>query len=239
MSKTVYVCFTRDPNKKFHSIYYVGAQPIVEKKEVRDLGIIFYAKLNFEAHVNMLETRTRCMHGAAYRFSNEIHNQHIVLKIVQIYICPIVEYGSIIWRRQIQKQDKKMEASQRFATRLALGLPFSTRDPRYKPYDERLSLCGIISMENRAQIARAIFVCRCIRQEMISTVADIIRNRRILRTRTRSPLLFQTGDLSIGGPLRIMLTTANELRIYFNLNDSIQTTGRNLKNYFIENAHEL
>lgn len=226
--------FSRIPRKNINSIYFVGTNQIEQKDEVRDLGVIFDAKLNFESHVKMLELRMRSMHGAAYKFSNEIHSQPIVLNIVQSYVCPIVEYASLVWRRQIKQQSNKLESSLRFATRLALGLPFSVTDERYKTYTERIRLCRIISMEDRAKIARVIFVCKSTNHDVESEIADIFA-RRITESGIRSPELFRVDDLAIGGPLRIILATTNELRAYFNLTDAITTTRRNLKNHFGQN----
>lgn len=174
------------------------------------------------------------MHGAAYRFGNEIHTQRVILPIVNTYITPIIEFGSTIWRREIEAQNKKIEASQRFGTRLYLGLPYSTRDPRYKPYAERLKICKMISMSDRSNIAAIAFVCKSMQGKIKSTISDEIIRRRNTRTITRNPRLFNLEDLPIGGPLHRLLFLANQLRDNFSLEEEVQTTKNKLKKHYLD-----
>lgn len=231
--KTFTMTFSRQKTKKYYATYYVDNHPIEEKEEMRDLGVIFDVKLNFNAHKIQMEKRSRSMHGAAYRFANEIKNQKIIMNIVQTYVTPILEYASVVWRRDIWVHEKKIENSQRFATRLYLKLPYSVQDPRYRSYKERLVMCNLISMEQRAKIAGIIFACRCMKGDIKAAIADTIRRRRITQTRTRAPMLFETSNLPIGGPLRTILTDANNLRGIFILDESLMTTRRKLKEYFL------
>lgn len=231
--KTFTLSFTRSSTMNFNAIYFIENHQIETKTEMRDLGIIFDRKLNFGVHTNYIEKRAKCMHGAAYRFANEIHNQKIVLPIIQSYITPILEYGAIIWRRNTQVQNRKIEMSQRFGTRLYLGRPFSIRDPRYLNYEERLKRCNLMTMEQRFKIAAIIFICKCIQGIIKSEIANEIIERRTPPIRTRNPLYFKTDNLPMGGPLSQALNIANENRNHFSLEESTQITKRSMKQYFL------
>lgn len=151
-----------------------------------------------------------------------------------MYVNPIIEYAGIIWGRDNERQKHKLEAPLRFATRLALGLPYSTRDERYLPYNIRLEMCGVLPINDRTKIAQIIFIFKCIRNEIRTDIADIIAERRIMNTRFRRPLLFQTHNLPIDGPLRRMLSTANDYRDAFNLHESTEVTRKKLKDHFFK-----
>lgn len=232
-SKTYQMTFTRAREKKVNSVYFIERHRIEEKFEMKDLGIIFDGKLNFNSHLNFTSQRARIMHGVAYRFANEIHSQKIVLPIINTYVIPIMEYGSIIWRREIAEQNKKMEMSLRFGTRLFLGLPFSTMDPRYKSYQERLNECKLITMEQRSNIAAILFVMKCIQGQISSTISDEINSRKITESRTRNPRIFKTDDLYYGGPLHRILSIANRHRNDFNFDESIPTTKKKMKAMYL------
>lgn len=231
--KTYTMSFTRSNNRNYNATYFVKAHQIERKEEMRDLGVIFDSRLKFEAHINHVESKAKSMHGAAYRFSNEIHSQKIILPIIQTYITPVLEYCSIVWRRDILIQNHKLETSQRFGTRLFLNLPYSVRDPRYRMYQERLQTCKMISMNQRSKIAAIIFVCKCMQGLIVSKIAEIIIQRRIIRTNLRNPRLFDVDHLTIGGPIYRILSLANEFRGVFKIEEGIITTKTKLKAFFL------
>lgn len=226
-TKTYLVSYTRSPSRKVESSYYIGAEIIKQVGEIRDLGILFDSKLSFIPHARQIEIRAKSMQGAAYRFAREIRHPKAVLTITQTYICPIIEYGSIIWRKGTQTQNNAMERTLRNATRTALKLPFSTRHPAYVSYSEQIQRLHSFSMEEKYIVAAITFVMRCQRMEIDAAVAEKIRNLRVNHGRaTRSPLLYNPGNQPIGSPIRRILTITNQNRSNFDFTSTSHTIKR-------------
>lgn len=101
-TRTKYICFNRKKGAINLHQYYIGTDRIQQVQEFKDLGIVFDEKLTFIPHIDDLTTKMRSLYGAAYRFAREINNFPSIVKIVQTYITPVLEYGSIIWN-----QDRK------------------------------------------------------------------------------------------------------------------------------------
>lgn len=178
------------------------------------------------------------MHGAAFRFSLEVHNRRMVLSIIQTYVIPIIEYAAIVWRRNTKIQSLALEKSLRFASRCALRAPYSNQDPAYINFNDRLRILEILSMEERFRIACITFVLKCLKGEVHAEIATrIIGLHRIPTRVTRNPNLFNLINLPIGSPLRGILLYANVHRILFRIEDSIMTTKRNLKKQILDSRN--
>lgn len=148
-AKTFHLSFTLAPNNKLLTHYFIGNERIREVNQHTDLGIIFDEKLRFTAQAAAEVLRAKSMHGATYRFARKLHLPKLCCEIIETYIIPIIEYGSIIWRRDTATQNRSLEATQRMGTRLALQLPFFPMNRRYRTYTYRLAALNTLSMEDR------------------------------------------------------------------------------------------
>lgn len=174
------------------------------------------------------------MNGSAYRFAQDIGSRRTILNILTTYIIPINEYCSFIWRRYTGTQNYQLEKPLRFASRIALHLPYRHTDPLYKNYKQRIDELGILTTEERSIIAAIIFICKCAKGDLQSPISQQIRERRIeTPARTRNPNIFQTAGLQIGSTLRRLLITTNNYRHAIDLESSILTIRGQLRQFIL------
>lgn len=122
----------------------------------------------------------------------------------------------------------------RFASKMALRSPFNYRDPLYIPYTTRMNMLKILTSEERNTIAAIIFVIKCTKGEILSPIANQIRERRIRTVqRTRNPNLYQTFGTTYGSLIRKLINLTNAHRSAFNINDSTNTIRKELKAFVI------
>lgn len=96
-TKTIQMTYAKTVYRNFTTLYYfIGTQEIQTKDQIRDLGMVFDSKMSFIPHAREVEVRTKAMRGAAHRFAMDIDSRVSVLTVVQVYVRPIIEYGSII-----------------------------------------------------------------------------------------------------------------------------------------------
>lgn len=171
--------------------------------------------------------------SASYRFSQAIHRPSIIINVIDTYVRPIIEYAAPIRRRGTQTQNASLEASYRFGARAALRRPYSTLDPRYISYNQRLIESGLISMEDRYIIQCIVFIARCVNGDVDAPIARTIINSRIVRNRIiRHPNLFDVSQFALGSTVRNMLQLCHTYRLWYNIEHSPTTIKSNLKKAF-------
>lgn len=236
-TKTVHVTFAKTAYRLFTTMYFIGTNEIQTKDEFCDLGITFDAKLTFKSHAQGVERKSRAMHGASYRFALDIHNHQSIINIVQLYIRPMIEYGAIIWRNETEYQNKNLEASLRFASRMALRSPYDVRDPYYIPYTRRMAILRLLTMRERHLIASIIFAIKCARGEVDTPIGRQIFERAIRRRQiTRNPNIFRTDGLAVGSRISRITLLTNEYRTLVDINETTETNRKRMKLHFLEAA---
>jgi hypothetical protein len=83
-----------------------------------------------------------------------------VSNVFKTYVRPILEYGTETWNPNLKKDVKRLERIQKFFTRIALS---KCRLP-YIPYEERLKLFDLRSLESCRVISDLIMVYKIIKR---------------------------------------------------------------------------
>lgn len=210
---------------------------------IRDLGVIFDEKFTFANHIENLQTRTASMYGAAYRFAREIGNIGILMRIIKIYVFPVMEYGSIIWDQNRIGQNSKLERILHMASRATLRAPFDVRHPNYINFNIRMNRLEELTFEKRRIIASIINIVKIIRGILISPLAITSSQCRYAPARTlRNPLPFDVikiRAMAAKSPIAISLLRYNTYHHLFDQTDSVETIKRKLREYFIQNSPEF
>lgn len=229
---------TLNPSKTFHvsygksviaSTYFLGGTVIETKKSVRDLGVIFDSKLNFEEHIKRTATRMNQMIGAARRMVTELKHPMLMQRIYSVYIRPIAEYCSIIWDQT--RFNDPITLAHKKATRIALGVYYTMPPELYISYESR---CEILNQDNpvtRRRTQAALTCIKILKGIMQPSFSEIISNHLDLRTnRRRNHLLLRTNsNIPARSPVAKMLAAATNYENVINLEQELSTIKGKIK----------
>lgn len=124
--------------------YKLKDHDILSVPEIRDLGITIDAKLSFESHINNLSAKGSRLVFHLFKSLPKL-SMELCVKLFNIYIRPIMEYGSEVFNPTKISLIKKLEKPQRTFTKILskkFGLPYST-------YVNRLIRFSMDSLEFR------------------------------------------------------------------------------------------
>ena len=118
--------------------------------EVKDLGILFNSKLNFSPHISQIVSKVKRRLFLLFKAFSYSNVEALILAY-KTYVLPMVEYCSPVWSPSLVTDIIAVESVQRLFTR------------RLKPclnlnYKERLSYCGLFTLEKRRLIADLILM---------------------------------------------------------------------------------
>lgn len=120
--------------------YYVEAQKIQRVKSHRDLGLIFDEFMTFKEQMETVKSRARKVIKSMYRFVNEVKCRATMIRLYEIFVQTILEYGWHIWIDS-EHSIKIVEIEKYLwnASRYTLYTPCRLYIEGYLSYEERLS----------------------------------------------------------------------------------------------------
>ena len=144
-------------------------------KNAKDVGVIIDNKLNFDEHISLI-VRKATTRARLILKSFKSRDQNNLIKAYLTYVRPLLEYCSPVWSPYKKYQINKLESVQRF---------FTKRIPHMYniPYEERLNLLGLNSLQIRRTMYDLSFCYKLINGHTRSTLADILKINRVNRTR--------------------------------------------------------
>lgn len=237
-SKTKWITYGSRPTS-FKSYYYIGNDRLERETCVRDLGVLFDAKLSFQRHHQYVNERCSKAYGAAYRFALDLGSRRMLLVIFNIYIRPILEYAAVIWTGKSITRDGKLEETLRKATRYALAAPHRPNQVGYMTYENRLLQLEQLSLRTRRTIALVITIEKIrtgkllvtFRNDVLESYLQFPRSNRLcLRYNINNNRKLFVRD----SPIYDAMIETNSLRYQFGTTDSIETIKRKLKAFYIE-----
>ena len=121
--------------------FYLSNSVFNQVLEIKDLGILFDSKLNFDAHISSIIANAK-KRLFLLRKSFVTHDVKILLNAFITYVRPLLEYCSQVWSPHTKKDIDRIEAVQRGFTKRLHG--FEKLD-----YQERLFKANLFSLELR------------------------------------------------------------------------------------------
>jgi hypothetical protein len=140
-SKCVVQHFGRsNPNYSYH----LAGSSLVAEDYVKDLGVIVSRDLSYHKHIDSIISASVKKY---YIIKSCLRSKSIrVLKLIlQAYIIPALEYGSVIWNPHSRREIDNLEDIQCKVTAMAVGKGVS--------YEKRLELFGLKSLQSRRNLA--------------------------------------------------------------------------------------
>lgn len=236
---------TLNIKKTYHMSYgrqnidciFIVHQSIIEKTStVRDLGIIFDTELTFKPHIQSISRRISQMAGAARRFCTDIKSNITINRIFNIYIQPLIDYGSIIWNQNRIVTNMMITSVVKRITRYALNITYLTRDADYICFEKRCQLLNIDLPADRLKKQAAIFGLKMLKNDILTSFNEILENRLNRVARTRRPNIFVNfNDIPNKSPIFIIMDSIKNYQNVIDLQLSISTNRSRIKDF--ENEH--
>lgn len=134
-------------------VYYLNEIAVNKVNTIRDWG-----ELNFISHFNNIICRANTALGFVKRWSKEFSDPYVTKALYITFMRPILEYGSQVWSPYQDVHIKRIEAVQRRFIRFALrGLGWA--DPVHlPPYEDRLKLINLNTLQTRRMVADIVFM---------------------------------------------------------------------------------
>ena len=121
--------------------HYINGSVITPTESVKDLGIIVDPSLKFHIHTSTVTARANQM-LALIKKSFEYLSTNMLLQLYKSLVCPILEYGNIVWGPMFVLDQQSVEKIQRRATKLV-------REIKDLSYVDRLHILNLPSLKYR------------------------------------------------------------------------------------------
>lgn len=185
LKKCKMITFTHKRNPVIFD-YKMNGQPIERVTQIRDLGVILDQKLNFNAHIEYITTKSK----AVLHFVNR-QSQYFQKDVIKILYMALVrsnlEFASSIWSPHHASLRDKLESIQKqFLINLNGNRIHNDADSyALSPYKERCELNGLTTLLRRRVNATIMFIHSIISGKFISphlrSLMDINIGIRTLR----------------------------------------------------------
>jgi ribonucleases P/MRP protein subunit RPP40 len=149
-----------------HYNYEVGDDAVTRVFEIKDLGVIFDVKLDFNRHIEYVTSKAYSMLGFMKRICNEFRNVKALKSIYCAHVRSHLEYASCVWQPYCADKKRDIESIQKkfviYALRRSVMRDAEFRLPSY------VSRCDTIGIET---------LCRRRINLSVFFVFDLLRGR--------------------------------------------------------------
>lgn len=237
VGKTYHTTYSKRGFRKYVSFYHLGMQRVQYSKQTKDLGVIFDETLSFAYHIKHLQTVASQSYGFIYRVCKELNSRRLIIRMITIYVLPIVEYASVVWTKDGSTLERTLESILHKATRAQLNSPYRPDEVGYINFEERCNRLNMLTFNARRKIATIVFAIGIFQGRITSDLQQRMIAYRTADRITRVPLLFNIGLRSLckNSPLYRMMKLLNEFRVIISLEDQPSAIKNKLKIYFRNN----
>lgn len=149
--------FTRRQEATFQYFNYnINGVPLQRVNFIRDLGVLFDSKLNFNSHIDSITKRAYKMLGFISRSLNNFKRMGTYCTLYNLYVRSILEYCSPVWCPHYQSNIDSIERVQKKFTRLI----FRKFHYPTETYNMRLIRLDLQSLENRRLLSDELMLFR-------------------------------------------------------------------------------
>lgn len=167
VSKCSVITFSRRKSPFLHT-YSIGGKAVSRVSLIKDLGVLLDNKLSFNNHVEYIANKANRSWGMLRRYACEFSDPYVIRTLYLSFVRSLLEYASIVWYPYYNVHISRIESIQKRFLRFTLrGLPWV--DPNnLPPYQSRLKLISLESLEVRRTVARVLFLHRILTGEIDS-----------------------------------------------------------------------
>lgn len=178
VNKCSIISFTRRTDVRCQYFNYsINNVSLNRSRVVKDLGVLFDAKLTFSNHIQSIIQRSSKLLGFIFRSLKPFQKIDTHMTLFYSYIRNVLEYGCQIWNPYYHIYTNKIENVQRKFTRM---LCYKFKLPR-GTYESRLKILNMVSLYHRRLFIDELFlykiVSRKIKTNLIDSVLFHVPNR--------------------------------------------------------------
>jgi len=173
--------------------YVLDNEIINRVSKFNDFGVLLDEKLTFELHFNRILNKANSMLGFVKRWAKEFDDPYVIKSLYISLVRPNLEYASQIWSPYYICHIKRIEAIQKNFLRFSLRKLNWENPMILPPYNNRLKLIDLKSLEARRIIADITFLFQVYNGLIDSSfVKNLIDSNLNSRNRFRCEKIFVT-----------------------------------------------
>lgn len=191
VAKCEVITFSRkDERSQLNSTYNVEGTDLKKVLVIRDLGVLFDTKLSFKAQIDSVIAKGSMMLGFVKRRAKEFQCPYVTKSLYCSLVRSVLEYCSCVWSPYTAADISRVESVQRQFLLFALRRLQWRHRFELPPYEDRLMLIDMETLENRRKLSACTFIFDIIRDNLsVQEFKEWIQVRRIHRfTRSSSTL---------------------------------------------------
>ena len=175
--------------KNQHQSYQLNDQTLNTSDNEKDLGVLVDDKLKFHIHAASASKKANQMLGIIKKAYTS-REASIICLLYKAMVRPHLEYGNAIWGPFYQEDIKIIEAVQRRATKLILGM-------KENAYEERLKILKLPSLVYRRKRGDMIWMYKIINGLVRVDAAKLFTPAKLTHIRGHSQRVFKRHAVKI------------------------------------------
>mgnify|MGYP002738819536 CR=1 FL=1 len=183
-----------------NSVFFIDGIPISRVETIKDLGVVFDPKLKFHLHIEHISHRASSMLGFVKRWGKEFRDPYITKLLYTSLVRSILEYASVVWHPHYNIHIDLLESVQKQFLLFALRHLFSGPMTDLPPYEARLKLIDLPTIQSRRILMNVCFIFKLVTNEVES---EVLLNKLCFNVPVRPSRHFQ--------PLQLTYFTRNYL----------------------------
>lgn len=231
ISKCKAITFSRKA-KPFDYDYHINGELLTRVTEINDLGVLLDSKMNFKLHFGSVVNKANRMLGFINRSSKDFDDPFALRSLYFCFVRSVLEYASVVWTPYYKVDITRLERIQKRFTRFALR-PLRWTD-QLPPYNTRLVLLNLLSLESRRTSFCAMFIRDLLQSKILSPVLLSRLKFKFGRTLRSQFCLYAEPHRTNYGyrePVNNMIMEFNNFYFLFDLNISREMFKQSITNY--------
>ena len=111
---------SRKRNSVYPEQFILNAIPLEQLETFKYLGVLLLSDLSWSAHIDSICTKARKVIALLYRRFYDNVDNHSLLELYTVLVCPHLEYAASIWDPQLIKDTTNLKNVQKFAIKMCL-----------------------------------------------------------------------------------------------------------------------
>lgn len=241
-SKCEVISFSRRRADRIHNFQYnLDGQLLKRVEVVKDLGVLLDSKMTLKPQVDHVIARAKSTLGFVKRHAREFNCPYVTRSLYCSLVRPLLEYASIVWAPLFDCDRDRIESVQKQFLLFALRHLEWSPGFELPPYEARLTLLNLDTLEERRRLAACSFVFNCLNNDVKASVAGSFQPAAVLREtrsstrcRLRQPR-FATSRYIENGPVRRCIAIFNTLCSSYGMATSLYALKTDIRKQFMEN----
>lgn len=212
--------------------YFIGSWKLENVLSFSDLGILVDRRLRFDLHINTCINKARSLLGFLKRWAREFNDPYLTKRLFVCLVRPCLEYGCVVWCPYNVCYIDRIESIQKQFLLFALrGLSWNVNN--LPPYESRLMLIDLPTLEKRRRMLSSMFIIKLTRGfvDSIFLLGQIQFNVPRTSSRYYCPikLPIARSEYDFYNPFRRVCLLYNEIYEILPLSESLHIIKQQLK----------